>query len=325
MLGFIKSYGRVVLAAWGFVYDLKRYFLYAGWRARLTDKSQRNYYLVRVYHALEKSMSFSNRRPGAGWKNADTLIDLLEVSKKYDHGFHDALAIKVLKEFSEIESGSSPQKSRDLQDRLKKIEGHYSLASDDSNPGVANLGREALEEGMLTHPESFFFSRYSVREFSCQKVEHEKIERAVALAMKSPSVCNRQAWHVYYLKGSAVQEALSLQSGNRGFGEEVKDLMLVATDLSAFCSPTERYQHWIDGGMFSMSLIWAFHSLGLASCCLNWSQSGGVDMKLRKRVPIQPEHTVMMMIAVGYPNEDNKVCRSVRRPLSEVLTQLDDE
>ena len=52
-------------------------------------------------------------------------------------------------------------------------------------------------------------------------------------------------------------------------------LLIIAMDLKAFVPAHERYQHWIDGGMFSMSIIYALHSLGLSSCCLNWSKLGG--------------------------------------------------
>jgi nitroreductase len=142
------------------------------------------------------------------------------------------------------------------------------------------------------------------------------------MAMKSPSACNRQSWHVYHLEGELAQQALAFQDGNRGFGHKIKDLLIITTDLRAFVSPRERYQHWIDGGMFSMSVILALHSIGIASCCLNWSQSGRADIKFRKVIKISPQHTVMMMLAIGYPNEQNTVCASPRRPISEVYTKL---
>src|SRR3546814_1994141 len=70
-----------------------------------------------------------------------------------------------------------------------------------------------------------------------------------------------------------IDRALSLQNGNRGFGHEIPCLLILCTDLSAFDTAGERYQHWIDGGMFSMSLVWALHALGYSSCCLNWSKT----------------------------------------------------
>ena len=91
----------------------------------------------------------------------------------------------------------------------------------------------------------------------------------------------------------------------------------------AFFAGSEHYQHWIDGGMMSMSIIYALHSLGVASCPLNWSQTPKADKALRKALKIENNQTVIMMIAVGYPEQANIVCRSSRRPFEEVFSKLE--
>ena len=49
---------------------------------------------------------------------------------------------------------------------------------------------------------------------------------------------------------------------------------------------------------------------------------GRNDLRLRRLVDIKQEHTVIMMLAVGLPREEIKVCASERRPLTEVYTRL---
>ena len=44
--------------------------------------------------------------------------------------------------------------------------------------------------------------------------------------------------------------------------------------------------------------------------------------KLRRALNLDSEHTVMMMLAVGHPDDDNNLCVSPRRPLNEVITKL---
>lgn len=328
MLKALKNRGRVLLAGAGFFYDLKRYWSHAGWKARLEDHDERNYYMVKVYHALEKSMSFSERRPGGGWDNALRLIDALEqLPSDEKYGFHDRMALQVLERFIEIENVNNPERCNDLFHRVERIKNKHTEVADGltEKPGAIFFTNKRLDGARLNDPEGFFLTRNSLREFSADSISEDVLGRAVKLAMGSPSVCNRQAWHVYHLTGSKAQTALAHQNGNRGFGHNVKQVLIVASDLKAFCSPNERYQHWIDGGMFSMSLVWALHSLGLASCCLNWSQSGRVDMRLRKLLPIKEEHTIIMMIAVGYPRENNAACSSLRRPVEEIYTLLDDD
>lgn len=181
-----------------------------------------------------------------------------------------------------------------------------------------------MQDGKLDDPRKFFLSRFSVRDFDCKKVLNEDIIKAIELALNTPSVCNRQASFVYCIyTREEIDRALSLQNGNRGFGHEVQCLLILCANLSAFDTAGERYQQWIDGGMFSMSVVWALHSLGLGSCCLNWSKGPVDDMRLRALVPINDEHTVLMMLAVGFPRENLKVCYSARKPVDTFYKNLD--
>jgi hypothetical protein len=78
MLKNVKRFARPVLAFVEYMYDFRRYVLYSGWSLSVRDKEVRNYYLVKIYHSLEKSMSFSARRQGGGKANADLLLKVLE-------------------------------------------------------------------------------------------------------------------------------------------------------------------------------------------------------------------------------------------------------
>ena len=71
-----------------------------------------------------------------------------------------------------------------------------------------------------------------------------------------------------------------------------------------------------------MSLMYAFHSLGIASCPLNWSQTPSKDRALRKAMNLKNNHTVIMMMIFGYPDETNRICSSSRRPAEEILSKI---
>lgn len=315
----IRPFGRVVKALHGFLYSFLRYVSYAGWRSDMRDIEQRNYNAAKIYHSLEKSMSFKNRKKGSGWADAYALLELLKAANKSGVlGYHDRAACKLLSSFVELDGNSETDHARHIRAELSQ----FNFTSVDEHGAMVYTATD-FRRGVLESPESFFFSRYSLREFKDEVVGLSVIERAVELAMKTPSVCNRQAWHVYHATDSSVKEAaLKYQAGNRGFGDRIPNLMIITTDLKAFMPGQEHYQHWIDGGLFSMSLIYALHSLGVASCCLNWSQSPTNDRLLRTQVNIKPNHTVVMMLAVGWPDEQNNVCISARRPLKEVYSEL---
>ncbi|MFC5436376.1 nitroreductase family protein [Rhodanobacter umsongensis] len=314
----LRPLRHVVWAVQGFAYDFSRFVRYGGWRSR-GDSRKRDYKAVKIYHRMEKSLSFRERRANSGWAAATDLVHLLERDGDAAMpGYHEAVGIKVLRDFVASSDGDGDA-ARHVNAFLEKTR------LDSVEGGVVELTADQLLAGRLDDPERFFLSRHSVRDFRPDPVPRELLKRALALAMKAPSVCNRQAWHVYHMdQRASIDRALAFQDGNRGFGHEVQCLLIITADLSAFHTHGERFQHWIDGGMFAMSLSLALHSLGLASCCLNWSRGAGDDRRLRRAVPLDGAHTVITMMAVGYASDHLKVCYSARRPVQSILTHLDD-
>ncbi len=316
----LRPYREIVSVSFNFLYDLRRFYLYNGWFTNYRDSVKRNYKAVKIYHSLEKSLSYRYRREGAGWRTVEQLIMLLERAiGNGDLGFQDKIAANVLEEFYRLDSS---ELARFNSNKIKKLLSRYESVRI-AGGGTITLTPDHFTSHALKDPESFFLSRFTVRDFTDEKVSDKTVERAIRLSMKAPSVCNRQAWHVYHLiNKDKITEVLKLQGGCTGFEHEIPSLLVISVDLRAFDSAGERYQHWIDGGIYSMSLVMAFHSLGLSSCCLNWSHTGWTDLHLRKMVNIEPAHTVMMMLAIGYPKEGVKVCASERRPLNEIYTKL---
>ncbi len=96
------------------------------------------------------------------------------------------------------------------------------------------------------------------------------------------------------------QKVLSCQNGNRGFGDQASTVLIVTSNLEDFASIGERYEGWIDGGIFYMLLVYGLHSLDLGICCLNWSVKNKEDKQLKMIAGIPDSDLVIMMIAVGY-------------------------
>jgi nitroreductase len=143
---------------------------------------------------------------------------------------------------------------------------------------------------------------------------------AVDLAMRSPSVCNRQTARIHVFTGEDAQRALSFQSGNRGFGHRIPMVIIVTSDLRYFTGTAERYQGWIDGGMFSMLLLLALHAQGLGAVSLNWSVNNERDRELRNAVAIPEYERVIMLIGCGFPSPDGLVPVSSRRLATDVAS-----
>jgi nitroreductase len=315
-----RPWKYLFLTAHGFSYDFVRVAKFGGWSLNNEDREIRNYKVVKIYHRLEKSLSFRERNSNSGWSSVRELLKVLQVAKKDGNlGFQDRVGANVAKIFvSKAVEQIGALTGSELMG-IDELQADLSIGG-----GVISVDADEFSSGSLDNPERFFLSRHSLRDFSDKKISKDLIERAIKLAQKTPSVCSRQAWHVYLIdRREVIDTALSFQNGNRGFGHEVPALLVVTADLKAFDVGAERYQPWIDGGMFAMSLVWALHALGVGSCCLNWSKDAADDRSFRKSFPIAGKHSIITFIAVGHPKPEVKICASVRRPVSEIFSTLE--
>lgn len=186
------------------------------------------------------------------------------------------------------------------------------------SPRGDSIPRTHITPGVL---DGFFKSRRSVRAFDkSREIDENLISRAVSLAGNSPSVCNRQTWKAHYYSGSEdVARILKHQSGNRGFGSDASGVIIITSDVRLFSGSGERNQRWVDGGLFAMSVVWALHGLGVATCMLNWSKGNAASDALRAEAALDINEDVIVLIAVGHPVPNYRVARSERRPLSEIF------
>jgi nitroreductase len=250
------------------------------------------------------------------------------------------LEAQILKDYHRIEKGLAlPQPRRpfgkEVAERLHRLLQRQpdGPVADDARSALAALARwnetgeiddavspiRAVADRGIAEPERFFESRHSVRNFRADPVDDQVIERALALAAHTPSVCNRSPWSVrFYREAAERRQLLSLQTGNSGFGESAPLLALVSADLRMFSGPGERNQAWIDGGLFAMSLVYAFHALGVDTCMLNLSITNERADRIRSLASFDPSEVPVVMIAVGYGSEQHRRARSPRRPVAEI-------
>lgn len=303
-------------------YDFRRYLNYSGMNRSLQYRGEQAARIVMAYHQIEKGLSFEHPRPGFGREVVERVLAAVMPFVER-HGFVPpaTTAIGVLERYVEFNDKTGVDVGW-LRPRLDALRQRALRASGDAcnEGGVVALTRAGIAASCKEGFPGFFSSRYSVRHFTGEAIPEEHIVSAVRLAQKTPSVCNRQAWRVHVYSGAREKsDLLALQAGSRGFGEKASLVLVVTCDLSFFVDPGERFQSWIDGGMFSMSLCLAFHDLGYGSCCLNWSKERSDDRKLHAMTGIPVQEQVIMMIAVGSLPDTFNVAYSARRPLEDVL------
>ena len=270
------------------------------------------------YHRLEKGLTLKEVKPKFGmWFIPSLINNIIEFKKKYgDHIVIEA-ALAAISSYLDFHKKNKIE-IIELNEFLIQLNSFFPGLS--NKPSVLKLNIEdILKITSRYNFEEFTNSRHSIRSFSNDKLDIELIKKAVKIAIKTPSVCNRQPWRVYYIKGEKVQKLLKYQNGNNGFHNEIKNLVIIVGKLSYMQQPSERHQIFIDGGMFSMSLIYAFHSQNIASCALNWCVNPKTDKLLRTTISIEKDEEPIMYIAIGMMNKETLVTKSPRLEPENIL------
>ncbi|MFK3936216.1 nitroreductase family protein [Alkalihalobacillus sp. NPDC078783] len=299
--------------------DLKRYYTHSYELTESKTKRHMETDLIFFYHKIEKGLSLPNPRVGFGEKAVRHLVEKLD-NYVSEYGWDRTAQICLNSLYSYYDFN----KENDLiLDKLySELENLKDMSKFKNNQitagGVTNLTKEDIENANVNFKD-FALARHSLRNFSPGEVSLESIKDCVKIAQKTPSVCNRQSTKVYVYEGEEMKNVLNHQNGNAGFGFGANKVLIITVNLEDFRGPKERNQAYIDGGLFSMSLIYAFHSLIIGTCALNLSLNYDDELRLKKEAKIPNSEVTIMMIAVGNYPDTFKVADSPRRNLEEVL------
>ena len=320
-LRFIKStlvslnIKRIVLKA--FLKDFYKYLMFS----KTFNKHNKNKIeasIIQQYHVIEKGLSMPSPKNIFGLDVVKNLIQNIELFIKYfgDDNEQVKSAIYVLQCYSDHIGLHESIKIKNLS----KILSNY---NHNNNGGTLNMDIQNFNEKRVGNFAKLVEVRKSYRNYSDKSLKMQDLYDAIELASHSPSVCNRQSCKVFLTtKKDKITNILNLQNGNRGFGNLSKGVIIVTSDLNIFESYKERNQAYIDGGMFSMSLLYALTFKGLGTCSLNWCASFENDEKLREYVNIPKNHVIIMLISMGYIPNDLKHAYSFKRNINNILTNI---
>lgn len=308
------------------LYDHGRYLRYSNsLRGSTNDPAKLETMLIFYYHKIEKALALPDVKPIFGLSYIGKLLDLLE---KWANEVGDFAAVPfqagyaALFHYREQVQDALAASQPVLLHRIDQVLAAYEpYVSGQSWGGAMPVtAAEITRDELWTSFADLVHSRHSVREFVAHRVPETEIEAAVGLAQRTPSVCNRQSWRVHvFSTAEDKQRILHYQNGNAGFGHLADRVLLLTADLRTFVSSGERNQAFTDGGMFAMSLIYALHARGIASCPLNLSLSFSADRALHQAAGIPAWETPIMMVAIGYPPPQLRVAVSARQAMAKIL------
>jgi nitroreductase len=305
------------------VNDLLRYAQYSQCVFNKNQKIAIEAAITRRYHGLEKALSFSKRKKNFGEKTVLDLLRLLNIYKN-NYGLTSGQpfesCIKALREYARLNAASNTNIAEKIRTLLKGV---TTGQSEGGNGCTLTFTREYLQNCAKNNFEELCLNRYSIREYTDKPISIKEIEKAIRIAQKSPSACNRQSVRTYYsCDKKRINLLAKFKPGNKGF-LNLNTLIILTTDFRTHDLPQERHQGFIEAGMFAMSLIYYFHYLGYGTCALHASFKPRTEKKIKREFGINADEALCLMISVGNMQNHISVPHSCRYPLDYICNNLD--
>lgn len=262
-------------------------------------------------HAIEKGMSIGSVKVGFGQPKVISLLHDLQhyVFLGGDTTFvrESCSVINKYIAFNEKLGADMSKIKSVLSDFCKKNE----IILTDMG-GIYILKSEETDLKVKGSFDSFSQSRFSVRDFGVDKISLEIIEKALKIAEKTPSACNRQSWRIHVYADEKLRNRIfTLQGGCNGFWQDMQYAILICGDIRGY-NINELSQVYVDGGIYAMNLLYALHFEGVATIPLTMSHKQGKVRRIKREMDIPNSEVPIILIGVGAYKETYKVAISTR-------------
>ncbi|MBQ6395053.1 MAG: nitroreductase family protein, partial [Atopobiaceae bacterium] len=269
-------------------------------------------WIMYCVHRVEKGLSHDDFRAGFGETALTDLSNALRTWKERDYS-PDAEIITISENVLRGYVHKHEREGADLPAFFQRLFPLFDagVPEDGALEGVREFDSHNADAATCGI-EELLRNRRSVREYSSEPVDRSKLDKAIELAILSPSVCNRQSWRVTIIEDPEVIEGvLDRQGGWRGYAYPPV-LLLLSSDLRTFLFIQERNEAYVDGGIFLMSLLLGLESEGLAACTLNTMFHAKADREIRGLVDMPAHEVPIALVAVGNFPEHSTVPASTR-------------
>lgn len=302
------------------VYDYIRFKkYYTNEKSNNTSKLSLKSWILQDKHRVEKALTLPNPRFGFGEEVLSRLCsNLLTYKKLYlkdDTYYIGVGSLVAYRKFHLLHN-------EELPTFFLKVEPEFN--ADFNNDIINRVGLMEVNPKSNISSEDFkkfAYSRVSCRDFDMTKeVNKSTLDNVMEIAIKAPSVCNRQHWKLHVFSNEKAIEILELQNGNTGFTYNIPYIGVITSDLNAFYTEHERNQPFTDGGIFGMNLMYALHSHDISSCALNWCNSFRKDIALYKLGYIPENETTIFIVAFGYQKVDSRLAKSPRLSVEDCIS-----
>ncbi|WP_219013031.1 nitroreductase family protein [Shewanella algae] len=278
--------------------------------------------LRRNIHRLEKGLIMKPRRDVFGEAFILDTIDMFLVAFRSNKTCKEELqwALDVLNEyFSVVSDTKIIKQARDSYMDIVKT-GGYTIENKKPYIRNDNMTNTISPEQL----QGLFQQRRSIRWYKDETVDESLIEKAITLASSAPSACNRQPFEFLVINNAKnAQRITALAAGTAGFYQQVPCVILVVGDLSCYPSEADKNVIYIDSSLASMQLMLGLETLGLSSCPINWPINNDREKRIREIIKFPDYKKVIMMISVGYADEEGMIPFSAKKTNELLRTNLE--
>ncbi|MFW5832011.1 MAG: nitroreductase family protein [Prolixibacteraceae bacterium] len=166
--------------------------------------------------------------------------------------------------------------------------------------------------------------RQSVRKYLDKPIEKEKIEKLIEAVRISPSACNSQPWKLIIVDNPELKNKVAKATFNKAvsFNKFAEQAPVIAVLVIEKAKPiaqigglikNQEYPEY-DIGIAAAHFCLQAAELGLGTCMIGWFN----QKKIRELLHIPKKRKIGMLIASGYPPEDYKVRKKIRKPVEEI-------
>lgn len=279
--------------------------------------------IIRLTHSIEKGLCIRETRPGFGIAKIKMIIncinEVVKINKDFIVDTSVQMAYDAISEY--IEWNDTIGFHSDEIENIRKW--HLNLGTKyvlkvNKLEKMGGTEKIQLKPVDIENIENLFNNRHSSRVFFDQEVPKESILKAIKLAERCPSACNRQATRLYIINHKKKELFSEWLSGTGGFDKEIKEFILVCAKTSAYM-PQEYQQYEVSTGIFVGYLTLALQAYGICSCVI---QRDVINTKawrnIADKMDIPYDEQIICILGCGLQDTDYPVPISHRLEVDEI-------
>lgn len=283
--------------------------------------------LLRNVHSIEKGLSLHNIRPGFGYEKISKAFKYaIELSQLNDTRYNEAILMFVdavsmyLQYHNSI--NYSDAKIVSIKSYLEKLVESYSNNKPNIDMGgYLTISKKDFNDKELETIQALFYSRHSVREFSKEPVDMDKLYSAIELSHHCPSACNRQGYRVHIVSRDKFEIFNKWFDGIGGFADELDKLILITGVLSMYRFG-ETMQYIVSSSVFAAYLTMALQAYGIGCCFIQRPVVISEEWKrVRAELNIPGDEQIVCALGIGNLLEKYKAPVSHRLSLKTIVTE----